>query len=70
MQVIHLVTNLICTLKTLWHNGRNFADDPLKRIFLNKTVRISNKISPKFVPKGPINFIPALIQIIWTYEDR
>ena len=32
--------------------------------FLNKNVRISIKISLKFVPKGPINNIPALVQIM------
>ena len=45
-------------------NGRRFADDTFKRIFLNENVRISIKISPKFVPKGPINNIPAMIQIM------
>ena len=33
-----------------------------RRIFLNENVRISIKISLKFVPKGPINNIPALVQ--------
>ena len=45
-------------------NGRRFADDTFKRIFLNKNVRISIKISLKFVPKGPINNNPALVQIM------
>ena len=45
-------------------NGRNFADDTFKRIFVNKNVRISIKISLKFVPKGLINNIPALVQIM------
>ena len=45
-------------------NGRHFADDIFKRIFLNENVRISIKISLKFVPKGPINNIPALAQIM------
>ena len=45
-------------------NGRHFADDTFKRIFLNENVRISIKISLKFVPKGPINNIPALVQIM------
>ena len=42
-------------------NGRRFSDDIFKRIFLNENVWISNKISLKFVPKGPINNIPALV---------
>ena len=45
-------------------NGRRFADDTFKRMFLNEDVRISIKISLKFVPKGPINNIPALVQIM------
>ena len=45
-------------------NGRHFADDTLNRIFLNENVRISIKISLKFAPKGPINNIPALVQIM------
>ena len=45
-------------------NGRRFADDTFKRIFLNENVIISIKISLKFVPKGPINKNPALVQIM------
>ena len=45
-------------------NGRSFADDSFKRIFLNENVWISLKISLKFVPKGPINNIPALVWIM------
>ena len=43
-------------------NGRRFADDTFKRIFLNENVRIWIKISLKFVPKGSISNIPALVQ--------
>ena len=51
-------------------NGRRFADDTFKRIFLNENVRISIKISLKFVPKGPINNNPALVQIMaWRRSD-
>ena len=45
-------------------NGRHFADDIFKRIFFNENVWILNKISLKFVPKGPINIIPALFRIM------
>ena len=45
-------------------NGRHFADDTFKRIFMNENVRILIKISLKFVPKGPINNIHALVQIM------
>ena len=45
-------------------NGRHFADDIFKRIFLNENVWISFKISPKFVPQVQINNIPALVEIM------
>ena len=45
-------------------NGRHFADDTLNRIFLNENVRISIAISLKFAPKGSINNIPTLVQIM------
>ena len=45
-------------------NGRHFADDIFKCIFLNENVWIPIEISLKFVPKGPINNIPALVQIM------
>ena len=40
-------------------NGRYFANDTFKRIFVNENVIIFIEISLKFVPKGPINNIPA-----------
>ena len=58
--------------KTWWYrfktlrprqNGRHFADDTFKRIFLNENFRISIKLF-KFIPKGPINNNPALVQIM------
>ena len=51
-------------------NEQHFADDIFKRIFFNENVFfdqnvwISIKISLKFVPKGPINKIPALVHIM------
>ena len=45
-------------------NGRHFVDDTFNRIFVNENVRISIKLSLKFVPKGPMNNIPALVQIM------
>ena len=45
-------------------NGRRFADNTFKRIFLNENVIILIKISLKFVPKDPIDNIPALVQIM------
>ena len=45
-------------------NGRHFADYVFKCILINDNVWISLKISLKFVPKGPINNIPAMVQIM------
>ena len=43
---------------------RHFADDIFKCILLNENVSISIKISLKCIPKGPINNIPAMLQIM------
>ena len=52
-------------------NGRHFVDDTFKRIFLKENVRISTKISLNFVPKSPIDNIPALFQIMaWRPGDK
>ena len=45
-------------------NGRHFIYAIFKWIFLNENVWIPIKISLKFVPQGPINDIPALVQIM------
>ena len=45
-------------------NGRHFTDAIFKCIFLNENVWIPTKISLEFVPQGPINNIPALVQIM------
>ena len=45
-------------------NGRLFADDICTCIFVNEDVWISINISPKWVPKGRINNIPAWVQIM------
>ena len=45
-------------------NVRHFPEDIFKCIFLNENVWILIKISLKFVPKGPINNILALVQIM------
>ena len=41
-----------------------FPDDIFRNIFFNENVQILNKISLTFVPKAPINNIPALVQIM------
>ena len=51
-------------------NGRYSADDIFKCIFLRKNVWIPTMISLKFVPKGPINNIPALVQIMACRRRR
>ena len=48
----------------LRQNGRYFPDTIFKRVFLNENVWNSIKVSLKFVPKGPNNNIPALVQIM------
>ena len=49
-------------------NGRHFADDTFKCIFLNENVCILIEISLKCVPKGPINNMSALVQIMaWRW---
>ena len=65
-KVLLWYTRTILRVNTLRprQNGRRFADDTFKRIFFNENVRISIKISLKFVPKGPISNIPALVEIM------
>ena len=55
-----------CRVNTLRprRNEQHFADDIFKRIFFNENVWLSIKISLKFVPRGPINNMPALVQIM------
>ena len=62
-EAYHIAYSCFITLRPR-QNGRHFADDTFKYIFLNEYVIISAKISLKFVPKGPINNIPALVQIM------
>ena len=54
---------LVNTLR-LRQNGCHFADNIFKCIFLNENIWIPIKISLKFVPKGSINIIPALVQMM------
>ena len=59
----HQFKVVVCRLNTSRprQNGRHFADDIFKCIFLNENVWIPIKMSLKFVPKGPISNIPALV---------
>ena len=72
---LHLVTHTrMCAHTT--HTQKHtqyvvyYADNIFKRIFLNKNVWISLKISLKFAPKVWINNIPALVQIMaWHRQE-
>ena len=65
-----VVRSVLFDVLTLYFNtlrlrrNEHFADDIFKRIFFNENVWISIKISMKFVLKGSINNIPALVQIM------
>ena len=59
----------VSVVDSLTHWGRDkmaaiFSDDILKWIFLNENVWISINISLKFFPRGPINNIPTLVQVM------
>ena len=56
--------HLQCYTRRPRQNGRRFPDNIFKCIFLNENTWISIKISLKFVPKGPINNISALVEIM------
>ena len=47
-----------------WLNDQHFADDIFRCIYVCVNFDILIKISPKFVPKGPTDNNPALIQIM------
>ena len=50
-------------------DGCQFPDDIFKCIFINENIWILIEISLKFVPKGPINKIPAFVQIMaWRHS--
>ena len=51
-------------------NGRHFPDDTFKCLFLNGNIWINIDIPMYFVPKGQINNIPALFQMMaWRRLD-
>ena len=54
-------------------NGRHFPDDIFICNFVDENIWILIKIPLKFVPKGPMNNIPAVVgeelgAIIWTND--
>ena len=70
--VLHIIKSSGCTsgrssINTLrpGQNGCHFCRRQFQMyFFLNENVWIMIQISRKFVPKGPINNIPALVQIV------
>ena len=84
--VCYLVLNMLLVswdaMTLMWHycnatlrlrqNGRHFADDIFKCIFMNENVWFPTKIWLKFVPKGLINKIPSFVRIMaWRCQgDR
>ena len=54
------VTLLVNTLRS-GQNCRHFANRIFKCIYLNENVRISLKMSLKFVSRRPINNVPSLV---------
>ena len=64
--VVPLAISIRVTFPVLGQIGRHFPKDIFKYIFLDENIYISNNISLEFVPKGPINHNPALVQImVW-----
>ena len=55
----------LCVINSMrpWRKGHHFLDI-FKWIFLNENVWLLMKLSLKFVPRGPINNILALVQIM------
>ena len=61
--IIHYVKPTAQLFNTLRprQNGRHFADDIFKWIFVNENIWIPIEISLRFIPRGPINNISALV---------
>ena len=58
------IFNICFNLSPPGQTGRHFADNVFKYIFMNEKFCISIQISPKFVPKGPIDNKSALVQVM------
>ena len=59
-----LLHSVVLTKMRPEQNGCHLAYNIFKTIFLNENVHILNKISLKFVPKGPIDKKPFLVQVM------
>ena len=55
---------MICEELTHLSLDKILADNIFKCIFFNENARISIQISLKFVPNGPIDNKPALVQVM------
>ena len=70
--ILEIMVSMVtyCRVNTLRprKNGWHFPDDIFKPLSLNENVWISIKISLKFVLRGPINNIPALVEIMALCE--
>ena len=69
--VFHIITSssgmecCFCLYPSLpGQNGRHFADEIFKCIFMNEKLRVLIQISIKFVPKGPVDNDLVLMQVI------
>ena len=60
---LEVVAPLITTLRPR-QNGRDFPHDIFKYMFLNENICISIEILLMLVPKGSINNIKALVQVM------
>ena len=60
----HIHLHIVSQKKLYPFNGHHFADDKVKRIFLNENIRTSINMSLKFVPKGKINNKSALVEVM------
>ena len=72
----HYRTYWVCVIVATWifntmrprPKGRYFADDIFNWIFANEYVWILTKISLKFVPRGAVTIISALVQtMVWCW---
>ena len=59
--LIYCLYHTVNSLRPM-QDGRHFADDIFKCIFINENVWVFIIISLKFIPKGPMNDVPALVQ--------
>ena len=65
--ILNCIDYIFVSLKYLpGQNGRHFADDVFKCIFVNEKFGILIHISLKYVSKGPIDNNSALVQVmVW-----